>query len=232
MFYINTYFKRITICIVLFFFTIHIVYSQNYINTPNDTIFMTGALDDLQTLSIHQENISLDTIYIKWKKIAALVPDSWEASNCDNSICYTTLEDSGSMLPIYPADYGFLLLHITPHVMAGTSIIRYSLQDTTSNIIDTLTYILQVNATSLVNENNSNNSIHLYPNPSDNKLFIHTQEDNFEYTIIDYSGKIIFKNQALTNQLIIDTQHYNSGNYLIHILSNLHNYFLKFSIQH
>ena len=217
---------------VVFITTTHIAFCQHYINTPNDTIYLTGTLDDLQTLSIHQENTSLDTIYMKWKKIAALVPDSWEASNCDNSICYTTLEDSGSMLPIYPSEYGFLLLHITPHVIDGTSIISFSVWDTTSNIIDTLTYILTVNTPNLINENNSNNSIILYPNPSNNKLFIHTQEDNFEYTIMDYTGKIIFKKQALSNNLTIDTQEYISGNYIVHIINNLKNYFLKFRIQH
>ncbi|CAN5618435.1 hypothetical protein BH11BAC1_BH11BAC1_20120 [soil metagenome] len=121
--------------------------AQTYSISPNDTIQLTGALEDLQTLSISQINTSADTLNLMWRKVSESVPPNWDAYVCDNSICYTTLEDSGSMNPVLPSDYGFVLLHITPHVDYGTALIRYSVWDINNpGSIDTLTFRLTVNS--------------------------------------------------------------------------------------
>ncbi|MEO8087154.1 MAG: multicopper oxidase domain-containing protein [Bacteroidota bacterium] len=121
--------------------------AQTYTISPDDTIQLTGVFEDLQTLSISQINNSADTLNLMWRKISESVPSNWNATVCDNSICYTTLVDSGSMNPVLPFDYGFILLHITPHVSYGTAKIRYSVWDINNpGSIDTLTFILTVKA--------------------------------------------------------------------------------------
>ena len=41
--------------------------AQSFSNTPNDTINMVGMMEDLETLSIQQQNISANAITLKWK---------------------------------------------------------------------------------------------------------------------------------------------------------------------
>ncbi len=106
-------------------------------------------MEDLETLSIQQLNISTNNITLMWKKIYESVPPIWEASVCDNAFCNTSLVDNGIMNPIFPNDFGLLLLHITPHVNYGTAVVRYAVWDIANPALkDTLTYILTVNTTS------------------------------------------------------------------------------------
>ena len=54
-------------------------FSQSFLLVPNDSISITGILEDLQTLSILQQNNSTDTLHLKWQKISENVPLLWEA---------------------------------------------------------------------------------------------------------------------------------------------------------
>src|SRR5688572_3464404 len=121
--------------------------AQSYSIFPDDTISTTGIMEDMATLTIQQINNSAGTLQLQWQKVSESVPTNWEANVCDNLLCYTSLVDSGMMNPVPPSNYGFLLMHITPHVSYGTAVIRYAVWDMISPLLkDTLTYILTVNS--------------------------------------------------------------------------------------
>src|SRR5215203_24908 len=129
-------------------------FSQSYLIMPGDSVQFTGVFDHLQTLSIQQVNTSADTIQLAWRKVSESVPSNWEALVCDNVMCYTSLVDSGTMNPVMPGDYGFVLLHITPHNNYGTAVVRYAVWDIdNSSTKDTLTYILSLDSVSSISEN-------------------------------------------------------------------------------
>ena len=150
-----------SICYTVFLIAVtNFAVGQNYAIIPNDSIEITGVLEDLQTLSIQQENAISDTIYLGWEKVSAIVPEFWEASVCDNSLCYASLLDSGLMNPVFPGEYGLLLIHCTPHVMGGTAIIRYCVWDLSDpDNKDTLTYTLHVITTETIDGNPQNNNV-------------------------------------------------------------------------
>ena len=118
--------KYLALVVVAFCVATTISFAQTYTIYPQKISTSNALLEDLQTLIIRQVNITNDTLQLHWKKVSASVPDSWEASICDNQLCNTTLPDSGSMGLVMPNDYGFLLIHCTPHVSLGSAIIRYS----------------------------------------------------------------------------------------------------------
>jgi hypothetical protein len=208
----------IVLSVAAFIAAIDICIAQSFLNMPNDTIIKVGALEDLETLSIQQINNTKDTIVLKWSKVSESVPDAWDASICDNSFCNTTLVNNGTMLPINPNEYGFLLLHITPKINYGTAIIRYAVWDEANPTIrDTLTFILSVKAVSGINEIKNKINWNIYPNPTSETINITSFKlSGFNYLITDFTGKEIEKGFSKTN--VISIANLQNGMYHISII--------------
>lgn len=202
--------------------TINISFAQTYSMIPKDTFYSIGTLEDLETLSFHQINISSKAIVLKWKKISANIPSNWEASVCDNSICNTTLVDSGMMNPIDTGDYGLLLIHITPHVNYGTAVIRYAIWDiANADMKDTLTYVLVVSASSKIERVENVNTLNIYPNPSNGDInLVSNLPLGFEFIVTDILGKVMLKGTSVTNSIRISTKEIPSGEYNITFLDS------------
>lgn len=213
--------SKIVLSVAAIFAATDISFAQSYSNIPNDTIDMVGMMEDLETLSIQQLNTSTDTIQLKWVKVSESVPVAWESNVCDNQICYTSLVDSGSMNPINPADYGFLLLHITAHVNYGTAVIRYAVWDIANPVLkDTLTYILTVSATSGIAEAENKNAFSIFPNPAkENINIISKLQTGFQFLITDVSGKEIEKGISKTNSVSVSTENLPNGLYTVSIFT-------------
>lgn len=198
-----------------------ISFAQSYSNVPNDTINMVGMMEDLETLSIQQQNTSTNTIQLKWAKVSESVPLLWEASVCDNAFCNTSLVDSGTMNPVLPSEYGLLLLHITPHTNYGTAVVRYAVWDIAKPAMkDTLTYILTVHATSGISEAENKNAFIIFPNPAKENINIVSKlQTGFQYVITDVSGKEIEKGISKTNSISISTENLPNGLYTVSIFA-------------
>lgn len=210
---------KIVLSVAAIFAATDISFAQSYSNIPNDTINIVGMMEDLETLNIQQQNISTDTIRLQWEKVSENVPALWEASVCDNRVCYTSLVDSGSMNPINPVDYGFLLLHITAHVNYGTAVIRYAVWDIANPTLkDTLTYILTINATSGIEEAENKNAFSIFPNPAKQNInIISKHQTGFQFLITDVAGIEIENGVSTTNAISVDTENLSNGLYTVSI---------------
>lgn len=217
--------------------TVVTTHAQPYSILPNDSIVLTGALDDLQTLSIQQQNISSDTLHLKWEKVAESLPELWDAEVCDNTVCNTTLVDSGMMNPVAPAEYGLLLLHITPHENGGTAVIRYAVWETaTSDLKDTLTYILSVYNTSAMAEAGIEKSFNFSPNPAENFISLYTgSTEEYSVEIFNTVGERIYyrllKTQGAVHSSSINIQDLPMGSYTICIKQQQMTFSRKLIIQ-
>ena len=192
-------------------------FSQSYTLSPGDSVQFTGVFDHLQTLSIEQVNATADTIQLAWKKVSESVPPNWEAVVCDNVMCNTSLVDSGSMNPVMPGDYGFVLMHITPHVNYGTAVVRYAVWDIANDSMkDTLTYILSLDSVSAISENKTVESFQLFPNPANSGFNVKTELHNgFTYTVIDLNGDEVLKGVSSTNYATVSTMSMECGMYTV-----------------
>jgi hypothetical protein len=125
------------------------------------------------------------------------------------------------MNPIYPSDYGFLLLHITPHVNYGTAIVRYAVWDFANPAMkDTLTYILTVSATSGIATTENKNAFSISPNPAKDNININSNlPTGFQFLITDVSGKEIEKGVSKTNSISVSTENLSNGIYNISIFT-------------
>lgn len=204
----------------LVFAQVYIASAQSYINIPGDTLSVTGMMEDLHELMIRQENISADTLQLQWKKVSANVPADWDAVACDNYLCYTSLQDSGSMNPIDTGGFGFLLMKITPHVNYGTAVIRYAVWDEANPTVkDTLTYLLIVNDPQAINEVQNQSLFNIFPNPASDLINIRS-EKIFQFSITDVSGKEILKAKNETNTISFPTSELSSGVYFVKAVSD------------
>jgi hypothetical protein len=196
--------------------------AQTYSVVPNDTIFMTGVMEDLATLSIQQINISANTITLGWQKVSENIPLNWETNVCDNVLCYASLINSGTMNPIIPGDYGFLMMHVTPHVNYGTATIRYEVWDVAYPILrDTLTYILTVNSPTGINEGLELDQVFLSSPPASGFISIHNKTFlSLDYSICDISGKLIDKGISSAGLINITTDFYRNGLYCLTIMND------------
>lgn len=219
--------------VAIFFATTDFTFAQSFYNTPNDSIFQVGIMEDLHTLSIQQINITSDTIYLKWQKVSENMPIGWEAAVCDNFNCNTSLIDSGTMNPIIPNEYGLILLHITPHTNYGTAIIQYAVWDiSTPSEIDTLTYTLAVNPPSPINEVKEENRFDIFPNPANEIIFIRSDIGS-KFLITNNLGKSIQYGISDTELTKISTENLPDGLYNITIFNKNKTYTTtKFIIQH
>ncbi len=196
-------------------------YAQTFLNTPNDTINISGLMEDLETLSIQQVNTTNKTISLKWQKVSESLPAAWEASVCDNVTCYASLIDTGTMNPISPADYGLLLLHNTPHVNFGKALIQYEVWDINTPLLrDTLTYILTVSDALGIPEEKNKSVFTLFPNPAKETITISTNlQGGFCFSIKDITGMELERGICDCGKQSISTSNCSKGNYYISIMS-------------
>lgn len=214
--------------------TTHVSLAQTYSITPNDTFQATGIMEDLETLTISQLNISSDTITLAWKKVSASVPVAWEASVCDNQMCYATLVDSGTMNQVNPSETGFVLLHITPHVNYGTATIRYAVWDkNTPDIKDTLTFIMTVSTTSGLDEK-KDQLIFNVPNPITTQVItLFGCKSELKYVITDLLGREFASGTLFPQSNSITVTSLPNGAYSLSLLDNTGKISTrKFIIQH
>lgn len=196
-------------------------FSQSYSITPNDTFELTGYMEDLQTLTISQLNITNDSVFLKWKKVSTSVPADWEATICDNRVCYTELVDSGFMNPVLPAETGFLLLHITAHANYGTAIIRYEVWDVSNpSARDTVTFIMTVNQPSAINEAENKSRFNIFPNPVNDDLNVILATDkNFTVNIFNSVGEKVCSTVS-SHYSLLTTHYLPNGPYTLTISEN------------
>jgi hypothetical protein len=185
-----------------------ITFAQTYTLNPNDSIVISGMLEDQQTLTIEQQNISGDTLQLAWVKISESVPALWESYVCDNSFCYTSLADSGMMQPFAPSGNGFLLVHFTPHVNYGTAVVRYAVWDVnTPNLKDTLTFILDVSNPSGIPDSEIESLFSIYPNPASGSININSKsKKEFSVELINENGEMVYSIHNVSGHVTLDVK--------------------------
>lgn len=207
--------------IVTFLVAMDSLHSQTYTLEPGDTLSKTGRWEDLETLSIKQTNITQGEIQLKWLKVSESVPANWEATVCDNVNCYTSLVDSGTMNPISPADFGFILLHITPKQYYGTAVIRYAVWDVmTPSQRDTLTFILTAETLTGLTELKTNFIMQTYPNPVSDQLNIAFEDNQYHsIALIQANGTLAYRSLC-QQHCSIPVAHIPSGLYILTAISD------------
>lgn len=185
-----------------------------FTSTPKDSMVATVPLDAKKSMMFQQFATSGQTLQLRWRQLSLSIPAQWEANLCDNGTCFTNLPGSGSMNTVWPGDYGLMKLDITPHVNEGTAIIRYAIWDSSAaNLVDTLTWIVHSNTTSISNVPNSSPIAYAV----NKTLFISKANAGLVVLLYDASGKNAFQKRLMNHDETIDLSALASGMYVLHI---------------
>ena len=187
--------------------------AQSFTNTPNDSIIGTGTMDISDFYNIFQEDNSSDTIFLHWEKVSAQLPDQWEGYICDNFTCWGDLHQSGNMDSVWQNKDGMLSVHFTPHINAGTAIVRYAVWDISNPAIkDTLTWIITAYQTGISSLNQSAPIIFV----SGNELVIQKSDPQLtSICICNMEGRILFESVLNSNNTSLEVSNLPTGIYFI-----------------
>jgi len=186
----NLRIQKLLLTLAISIAAINGIWAQSYNNSPGDSLVQSANLEQTVVMNITQLHPTSDTLYFHWRKIEASLPAGWTASLCDNGACFSSLPDSGMMIPIVPGDNGLMSLHCTPHTTIGAGIIRYALYATaTPARIDTLTWIINATATGIEDVNSAQPFIYC----SNGVIYCsNTQNDYSEVKVYSIDGRKIF----------------------------------------
>ncbi|MAZ72782.1 MAG: internalin [Flavobacteriaceae bacterium] len=95
--------------------------------------------------------------------------------------------------------------------------------------IFTNTYVTTIKTPLGTEENILEDTISVYPNPSENKLFINSKNHSIQnYEIVDILGKTVLMNPAETTTLEIDVATLHPGNYFIKLVTQNGTFYKRF----
>ena len=197
------------------------VAQKRYNISPSHVLSEKAEFGMYTNFKIYQNNISNDTLILKWKLISDNLIKGWDYSSCAYGICYTFIPDTlCTMSPIIPGESGFLSLTIDPMNIKGTgkaSIYVYDIS--TPSIKDTITFIINAESANGINDYSLPNSISVYPNPATEMIHIKNDRASVNNTSIQIKnilGKEVYNGWASANDVnVIDVRMLSAGIYFL-----------------
>lgn len=216
---------RITALFSFILLCIFSLNAQTFSWTPNDTMIATLSGEPEQ-FKMEQVNLKDTVINLAIEVVKNEIPSSYDGMLCVYGYCLGEIVDSGyvqEQAHVQAGENGYVRLTIVPSNDAGTFTYRVRVYDVDSpQYSDTATWILTrpvVEDTTDTTESNSIKKINqiklaLYPNPSDDFLFLEFDQPQLDVEILDISGKVIYANRIVSG-MPIDIESFNQGTYFL-----------------
>ncbi|MFZ4398419.1 MAG: T9SS type A sorting domain-containing protein [Bacteroidales bacterium] len=200
--------------------------------SPSTTIVNYQILNELSYDSIHIANNSADTLKMKWELLEYDTVGGSYFDFCSTGNCWLAIPASGSFPPIKPGGFGYAGVHLwTGNVVADCSARIWVYKEGNYTAGDTLTYILHaIKGNGIENNNESDNSITVYPNPVSDKVIISLSfnlSEEASLTINNILGEIIFSKTGLTTFTEISLDNISEGLYFLNVISKNKKYVRK-----
>ena len=192
--------------------------AQSYVVTPGLTIH--HYLDTM--VVAHYEGFTIANtgsvnLNLTFTLLSKDTLNDCEFDLCNSGTCYNTLHCCNNLPVITPGYSRFIFIHSFTGKTYGTNKIRYLLQNGTSQT-DTLTYYVHVVNTSGVKELFNERSLHFYPNPPKDILYLKTNStEQYSAGLFDLSGRLVHFSASLFSNAAIDTKGIPAGAYFLKI---------------
>jgi len=165
------------------------VNAQSYSLTSGNVFTINMGLNNVQFDGLEWTNISSQILVLNWQTIEIDTVPGSSFHLCASGECYIGMPDTGSYFyfPTLPGQIGWMKFHIWTGSTPGVSKLRaYIYEASAPNSGDTLTFIVNINQANGIEQNKSNESFAVYPNPADEKLIIDFAQYSFD-ELIDVS---------------------------------------------
>ncbi|NOR87000.1 MAG: T9SS type A sorting domain-containing protein [Bacteroidales bacterium] len=204
---------------ILLTILIGISQAQNFYFEPSPTIEKTIASIDMSDIRIDIiRSNNIDTLYLDYELITNTLPEQWYQAYCDNHGCWGSLPESGSMSPMYEDLHSYITLTINPNYIEGSGVVEYFIYEVGDYENGQLmTFIIHTAGFVWLNEVTSLD-IECYPNPIEEKLILHSNENIQNVNIFTLTGQTIYRSPPLNStSLEINAQSWQRGIYFMEI---------------
>ena len=193
------------------------LFAQTFTAWPSTVLDREVAFNEANECYIYFDHPAVDTLHLKWRQLAVMLPEGWTADLCDYGLCYTGIPANGVMNPAYDTVRPYLKLIVQPGTTAGSAWLWFRAIETAhdSNFLDVY-FNLHTPGTVGVQEADKN-AVRVFPNPAINTLFVQNNAAReLPCLFSDLSGKAIWQG-ALASKATqtIDLTPYPAGLYFL-----------------
>lgn len=171
--------------------------AQNYIISPNDTaiVELTSSTYSTSTIYLDHDNLSSDSLLLKWEIVENTIPTEWDYSYCDYTNCYSSNITDATMTKFGPSESGFIKVTLSATNAAANAIIRFKVYNNGfPENADTLTFIY--NSTLGIFDNDHISNVKVFPNPSKGQFTVKNISQNSTVTLTNSLGQVIVNEEA------------------------------------
>ena len=216
--------KKILLLSILLTITCGITVAQKrYVISPSHTLTGTAEFGVYTNFKIYQDNVSQDTLILKWKLLSDDLVTGWDYSSCAFGTCYAFIPDSlCTMNPIPPGEIAFLSLTLDPQNIKGTGKATLYLYDAQNpSVKDTITFIINAQEANGIHDYSLSDALKIYPNPATETLNVEIEQaysDKASIQIFNLLGKSVYSSTLnSTDRNRINIQSLPSGIYFVRV---------------
>jgi hypothetical protein len=196
--------------------------AQTFNTIPGNSITHTMDPDRAEELYIHFENISGQSITLRWEEDTLSYPGGWLVQVCDNVGCFNLPHAEDTMNPVVPGDSGFLKLSVIPNGFPGTLTVCYNVTDLGSGFSTQVCYAVDATGTA-VESPELKTRITTSPSPANDVLRLFARQGNLEkgwVQLYSLAGDVVLKQEVLPLQRVdLNVKELEAGIYLMRYTS-------------
>ncbi|MFZ4635175.1 MAG: T9SS type A sorting domain-containing protein [Saprospiraceae bacterium] len=168
------------------------VIGQTFSPTPAPLVQEEIGLELANVVFLYFENLTNDSLQLRWRRMEESLPDGWNADLCDYGACYIGVPGSGYMNPAPPGVQPYLKLIVQPGLWAGDAwywFRVYNAADQTE--FHDVFFSLHTPGITTVQTVDRNTGLKLFPNPAHHVLSVqnsHNAPRSFQ--LVDPAGNM------------------------------------------
>lgn len=189
----------------------------------SDTLLEANANVDIYNIyHIYIANETDTAVALSWRRLEQDHPEGWEATFCDNNVCYDHIPINGDMIPFGPEETAFLKLDVDPSGVPGVGTFRFLVFPSADPADRQLaTFLVQAGGTSSTTSLSAH-YLRIAPNPVQDELRLtNPGAQPLRVVIHDAHGRPLHQASLASGmQTQINTQHWPSGWYALQASSD------------
>lgn len=175
--------------IFIFLFSKNLV-AQSFRPVEGTTVSQQVNFNLANEVFIHFENLSGDTLNLKWRRLEISKPDDWQMALCDYGTCYAGVPTSGKMVPLPTNEEAYLKLIVQPAATAGQAWLWFRVwrAEDESDFRDVYFSMFSPGVSSVFDVEKTGVSV--FPNPNGGEFFLkNASADARQFVLLDSFGR-------------------------------------------
>ncbi len=171
-------------------------FTQTFLPVSGPVMEQELAFNQANESYLFFNNLSGDTLQLRWRSLGVDMPGDWVADLCDYGLCYTGIPSTGTMNPVFDIQ-PYLKLIVQPGTTAGSGWIWFRVfeKDHEDNYVDVFFSLFTTGTTSAGEPESV--SMKFFPNPARNFLFLENNGPEEQHArLLNASGEE-FREQAV-----------------------------------